>query len=292
MGQLKSKQRAELPDRAFAYVDSRGRRRLPIHDEAHVRNALARFNQVSFESEAAKERAQKRLLAAAKKYGIVPIGFMIKTVSAASKLAVENERLRVQIDARSSDMDTLPKGRVTFLFTDIEGSTGLLHDLGDDYAAVLREVRAVIRGAVERAEGREVDARADEFFAVFARGAPALDAALSVVRALQGREWPGDVEVRVRIGIHSGRPTLTDTGYVGLAVHAAARICSAAHGGQILLSAAACKAVGKARPTGVRFRSLGSHRLRGLRAPETLFQVVASDLETRFPPPRIGAKDQ
>jgi class 3 adenylate cyclase len=385
MSQLSSKKRARLPKSAFAYVDSRGRRRLPIHDEPHVRNALARFNQVAFEDDAARERARQRLLGAAKKYGIVPIGFMtgqlrsqmseaaagrlvielgqvgtpgefeqrlrtvlrdptlvvlhwsesagvyldgagrpavlpadggpravtllerqgrpmtalvhdravlehrdlVKTVAAAVRLAVENERLRGQVEARASEVRTLPTGHVTFLLTDIEGSTGLLQRLSDRYAALLADVRAIIRSFVHRAGGREVDARADEFFAVFGRAPAALEAALAITRAVRGRAWPDAVDVRLRAGIHSGRPTLTDTGYVGLAVHTVARICSVAHGGQILLSAAARDAVGRSRPTGTRFRSLGSHRLRGLREPQALFQVEAGDLPTRFPPPRI-----
>lgn len=390
MSQLNSKKRAKLPNRAFAYVDSQGRRRLPINDESHVRNALARFTQVAFEDEAARERARKRLLTAAKKYGIVPIGFvtgqlesrmseatagrlvielgqvgtpgeferrlraalrdptlsvlhwsdsaggyldgagqpavlptagtgravtllerqgnpmtalvhdpavlkhpdLVKTVTAAARLAVENERLRGQVEARASEVRTLPTGSVTFLLTDIEGSTSLLHQLGDRYAALLADVRAIIRGCMHRAGGREVDARADEFFAVFVLAPAALEAALAIERTLRGRAWPDGIHVKVRIGLHTGRPTLTDAGYVGLAVHTVARICSAAHGGQILLSGAARDAVGRSRPAGVRFRNLGSHRFRGLREPQAIFQVEAGDLLARFPPLRtIAASD-
>ena len=390
MSQLNSKKRAKLPNRAFAYVDSHGRRRLPINDESHVRNALARFTQVAFEDEAARERARKRLLTAAKKYGIVPIGFMtgqlesrsseatagrlvielgqvgtpdeferrlrtalrdptlsvlhwsdsaggyldgagqlavlptagtgravtllerqgnpmtalvhdpavlkhpdlVKTVTAAARLAAENERLRGQVEARASEVRTLPTGSVTFLVTDIEGSTSLLQQLGDRYAALLANVRAIIRGCMHRAGGREVDARADEFFGVFVLAPAALEAALAIERTLRGRAWPDGIDVRVRIGLHSGRPTLTDAGYVGLAVHTVARICSAAHGGQILLSGAARDAVGRSRPAGVRFRSLGSHRFRGLREPQAIFQVEAGDLPARFPPLRtLAASD-
>ena len=387
MSQLSARDRKKLPKSAFAYVDSRGRRRLPIHDESHVRNALARFAKVVFEDETALERARKKLLGAAKKYGIVPIGFMtgqlqaqmsaatagrlvielgqvdtpseferrlrvalrdptlsvlhwsdsagryldgagrpatlppdgegravtllerhgrpmtalvhartvldnphlVKTVTAAVKLAVENERLRGQVDAQASETRTLPTGHVTFVLTDIEGSTGLLQRLGDRYAALLADVRAMIRLSVSRAGGREVDARADEFFAVFDRAPKALEAALSIERSAGGRAWPDGVEVKIRIGIHGGRPTLTDAGYVGLAVHTVARICSVAHGGQILLSAATRNAAGRARLAGIRFRSLGSHRLRGLREAQTLFQVEAADLPTRFPPLRALA---
>jgi class 3 adenylate cyclase len=134
--------------------------------------------------------------------------------------------------------------------------------------------------------GREVDARADEFLAVFERAPAALAAALEIERGVQGRAWPDDAGVRIRIGIHSGRPTLTDAGYVGMAVHAVARICSAGHGGQILLSAAARDAVGRSRPPGTRFRSLGSHRLRGLRESQVLFQVESAGLAAHFPPLR------
>jgi class 3 adenylate cyclase len=387
MAQLSSKTRGRLPKSAFAYIDSRGRRRLPINDEPHVRNALARFNQVTFEDDAARERARTRLLAAAKKYGIVPIGFMtgqlrsqtneatagrlvidlgqvgtpgeferrlrialrdptltvlhwsesaggyldgagraatlpadgesravtllerqgrpmtalvhdrkvlehpdlVKTVTAAVRLAVENERLRGQVEAQTRDARTLPAGQITFLLTDIEGSTDLLQRLGDRYAALLADVRAIIRGSVHRAGGREVDARADEFFAVFERAPAALDTALAIERAVRGRAWPEGVKVRLRTGIHSGRPTLTDTGYVGLAVNTVARICAAAHGSQILLSTAARDAVGRSRPAGARLRSLGPHRLRGLREQQVLFQVEAAGLPARFPPPRTQA---
>ena len=116
-----------------------------------------------------------------------------------------------------------------------------------------------------------------------------LETALAIERTVQGRTWPDGVDVRLRTGLHSGRPTLTDTGYVGLAVNTVARICSAAHGGQILLSAATRDAVGRSRPTGMRFKGLGSHRLRGLREPQALFQVVAANLRTHFPPLRILA---
>jgi len=142
---------------------------------------------------------------------------------------------------------------------------------------------------MHRADGREVDARADEFFAVFVRASAALDAAVEIERSVRSRAWPDGVDVRVRIGIHSGRPTLTDAGYVGLAVHTVARICSAAHGGQILLSGAARDAVGRARPAGLRLRSLGSHRFRGLREAQAMFQVEGPDLKASFPPLRTLA---
>ncbi|HEV8536789.1 MAG TPA: adenylate/guanylate cyclase domain-containing protein [Candidatus Limnocylindria bacterium] len=278
MPPLTESARARLPDSSFAYIDSRGGRRLPIHDASHVRNALARFEQVGFEDDAARERARQRLLRAAKKYGIVPLGFFDGQL--------RKERQQGEIRARATQVARLPRGTVTFLLTDIEGSTRLLRRLGDAYAALLREVRSIIRTSVRRARGHEVDARADEFFAVFSEPAGALAAALEIQRGLRKRSWPMDLEVCVRIGIHTGRPTLTETGYVGIAVHTAARVCSAGHGGQILLSAAAHGALDGRQGEGIAFRSLGRFGLAGLPEPEALFQVRATDLRSRFPRPR------
>jgi class 3 adenylate cyclase len=172
--------------------------------------------------------------------------------------------------------------------TDIESSTVLLHRLGDRYGAVLNDVRGILRQAVLRASGREIDARADEFFAVFERASAAIEAAVAIQRELANHTWDDGLEVRVRIGIHSGRPTLTDVGYIGLAVHATARVCAAAHGGQIVVSAATRAAIGASAPSGIRFRSLGRHRLAGLPDAETLFQVHAPGLRVSFPRPRTG----
>ena len=278
MPQLTAKTRAQLRNAAFAYIDSKGRRRLPIHDEAHVRNALARFNQTRFEDDAARERARKRLLTAAKKYGIVPIGFITGQL--------ESERLEGESRARAGVVRGLPNGQVTFLLTDIEDSTGLLRLLGDGYADLLDGVRRLLRRIVQRSGGKEVDIRADELFAVFKRSSGALAAALAIQRRVSSRSWPAGAKVRLRMGIHTGRPTLTDGGYVGLAVHTAARICSAGHGGQILLSSDAVGAVEASAPRDVSFRSLGAHRLQGLPEPQRLFQLEAPDLPRNFPAPR------
>jgi class 3 adenylate cyclase len=262
---LSAKERAQLPDSAFAYVDSRGRRRLPIHDASHVRNALARFSQVAFEDDEARDRARNRLLRAAKRYGIMPFGF---------------------ISAQLRPQRKLPKGQVTFLLTDIEGSTELLGRLDDQYAPLLADVRRRVRAAVRDAEGREVDVRGDDSFAVFEQAPAALEAALAIQRAMGADAWPGATDVRLRIGLHRGRPVLTDTGYVGLSVHAAARICFSAHGGQIVVSSAVHRAVEASLPDGVSLRSLGGWRFRGLPEPMDLFQVHAADLLADFPPLR------
>jgi class 3 adenylate cyclase len=265
---LSAKERAQLPDRAFAYIDSRGRRRLPIHDAAHVRNALARFNQVAFEDEAARDRARNRLLSAAKKHGIMPIGF---------------------ISSQLEPQRKLPKGHVTFLLTDLEGSTELLRRLDDRYAGLLADVRRLVRAAVRSAGGREVSARGDDLFVVFEHAPAAVEAALGIQRAMRAAAWPEGLDVRLRIGLHRGRPALTDTGYVGLSVHAAARICFAGHGGQILVSSPVRVAVIDSLPDGVSLRSLGAWRFRGLPEPVDLFQVEAADLLSDFPPLRSAA---
>jgi class 3 adenylate cyclase len=265
MPPLRAKERAQLPDSAFAYIDSSGRRRLPIHDASHVRNALARFSQVAFEDDDARDRARSRLLRAAKKHGIMPIGFISSQLKAQQKL---------------------PKGHLTFLLTDIESSTQLLGRLDDQYAPLLAEVRRRVRSAVRSAGGHEVSARGDDVFAVFERAPAALEAALAIQRAMRAGPWPGGIDVRLRIGLHRGRPTLTDTGYVGLAVHAAARICFAAHGGQIVVSSAVRAAVIESLAEGVSLRSLGAWRFQGLPDPVDLFQVDAADLLGDFPPPR------
>lgn len=268
MTQLSAKKRTTLPDSAFAYVDSHGARRLPIHDEGHVRSALARFNQVAFEDDAARERARTRLLKAAKKHGILPIGFITRQI-------------------RSGGSRPLPSGAVTFLLADVEDSTGHLQRLGDRYASVLKDMRRLLRSAIRLAAGYEIDAHGDELFAVFKEGSAALVAALAIQRAMRDHDWPDGADVRVRIGIHSGRPTLTDGGYVGLAVHTTARICFAAHGGQIILSGAALRAIGQA--TGeISVVELGTHRLQGLHEPEMLFQVGVADLPAEFPPLRTS----
>src|SRR5436190_9043723 len=257
MPPLRAKERAQLPDSAFAYIDSLGRRRLPINDASHVRNALARFSQVVFESEEARDRARSRLLRAAKKHGIMPIGF-----------------ISAQLDAKRK----LPTGNVTFLLADIEGSTELVKRLDDGYAPLLSEVRRRVRDCVRKASGRETSARGDDVVAVFQEAPAALDAALAIQRGMAEGPWPDGVQVRLRVGLHRGRPSLTDTGYVGLSIHAAARICFAAHGRQIILSSAVQSAVRDSLPAAVSLRNLGAWRFRGLPQPVDLFQVAGADL--------------
>jgi class 3 adenylate cyclase len=146
-----------------------------------------------------------------------------------------------------------------------------------------------VRAAVRRESGHEVDARGDDLFAVFERAPEALDAAIAIQREVRAAEWPAGSDVRLRIGLHRGRPTLTETGYVGLSVHTVARICFAGHGGQVLLSAAVRDAVADGLPDDVGLRSLGAFRFQGLPEPVALFQAEAGGLSSDFPPPRSAA---
>jgi len=262
MAELRDRERAKLPDSAFAYIDSTGRRRLPIHDEAHVRNALARFNRVLFEDDTARNTARTRLLKAAKRHGIVPVGF-----------------IDTQIRPK------LPTGHLTLLFIDIEGSSVHLSELEDRYGPLLSAVRRIERAAVRRFGGYEVDARADEFFAVFRGAAEAFEAALAVQRAMAAHGWPDDREVRVRIGMHTGRPTLTATGYQGISVNTAARLCDCGHGGQTLVSRSTRAAL--AEEASYELRLLGTYRLRGIPEDHEIYQAVVPDLPDGFPPLRI-----
>jgi class 3 adenylate cyclase len=281
VAKLDRTERAGLPDRAFAYVDSQGRRRLPIHDPAHVRNALARFSQVQFEDDQAQDKARRRLLNAAKRFGIVPVGFI------AGQLESERHKRR-----GPDEVVPLPSGFVTMLLTDIEGSTDLVHRLGDRYGEVLDAVREVLQDTARESGGSIVETRADEFFAAYESPGAALETAIGVQDRLGRRRWPDDVDVRVRVGIHSGYPTRTESNYIGMAVHIAARVCGAAHGGQILVTGDTKEAASGQAPAGVRFRRLGDFRLRGLPAPVALYQVTTKGLTARFPPPRSAVLAQ
>jgi len=170
----------------------------------------------------------------------------------------------------------LPGGTVTLLFTDIEGSTRLLESLGNDYPEALAEHRRLIRAAVHAHGGVEVDTQGDAFLCAFATARVAVQAATEAQRALRGNT------VRVRMGIHTGEPALTDEGYVGLDVHRGARICAAGHGGQILVSSITRDLLDGSAD----LQDLGAHRLKDLAQPQQLYQVVADDLEQSFPPPR------
>ena len=181
-------------------------------------------------------------------------------------------------------MSQLPTGTVTLLFTDIEGSTRLLQQLGEHYTSVLIEYRDVLRTAFSEYHGYEVDTQGDGFFVAFARATDAVSASVEAQRALTAHSWPEGVVVRVRMGLHTGEPQLATETYVGLDVHRAARIMSAGHGGQVLLSQTTRDLVEQALPDGVGLLDLGEHRLKDLSASIRLFQLVIAGLPTEFPP--------
>ena len=176
---------------------------------------------------------------------------------------------------------------LTFLFTDIEGSTALLGRVGeDDYARVLAGHHALIRSALAAHEGSEVDTQGDAFFAVFSSPRGCVAAVLDMQQAIDARAWPGGEGVRVRMGIHCGEATRTAAGLVGLEVHRAARVAAVAWGGQVLVSEAAAVLVRDWLPPGAALADLGNHRLKDLGRPERIFQLQAAGLPAEFPPLR------
>ena len=177
---------------------------------------------------------------------------------------------------------------LTFLFTDIEGSTALLRRLGEgDYGRVLADHQALIRAALGAHDGQEVDTQGDSFFAVFSSPTACVAAVIEMQRALQARAWPGGEHVRVRMGVHTGEAVTTATGgLVGLHVHRAARVGAIAHGGQVLLSETVAALVRDSLPPGATLRDLGAQRLKDLGRPERIFQLDAAGLRAGFPPLR------
>jgi class 3 adenylate cyclase/tetratricopeptide (TPR) repeat protein len=187
-------------------------------------------------------------------------------------------------EAKIGIVAELPGGTVTFLFTDIEGSTRLLEQLRDRYADVLAQHHRVLRDTFARFTGHEVDTQGDAFFVAFSRAGQAVAAAVAAQRALAEVTWPQGVDIRVRMGLDTGEPEVGDDRYVGLRVHRAARICSAGHGGQILLSSATRELVEDDLPPDVALRDLGERRLKDFERPERIFQLVVEGLEDRFSP--------
>ena len=179
-------------------------------------------------------------------------------------------------------MSAYPTGTVTFLFTDVEGSTKLLQELGGDYATVVADHRRILRDTFGGAGGREVDTQGDAFFYSFQRARDAVLAAIEGQQALAAHEWPHDARVQVRMGLHTGEPAVGDEGYIGLDVVRAARICSAGHGGQVLLSETTRALVDGGLPDGVTVRDLGEQKLKDVRA-ERLYQLDFDGSPAYFP---------
>ena len=177
-------------------------------------------------------------------------------------------------------MPNLPSGTVTFLFSDIEASTSLLKQLGDDpYGELLAAHRRLVRETFARFGGQEIDTQGDAFFYSFPRARDAVAAAVEVQRAHATAAWPGEVAVRLRIGLHTGEPAVGDEGYTGLDVVRASRLAAIGRGGQVLLSDTTRAIVANDLPDGVRMRSLGERRLRDIERPEPLTELVIPDVE-------------
>jgi len=183
---------------------------------------------------------------------------------------------------RGDRLSEFPSGAVTFLFSDIEGSTRLVKALRERYARVLAEHRQLVRAAIADHGGHEVDTQGDAFFAVFGQAKQAVLGALEVQRPLAAHDWPAGTQVRVRMGIHTGHCVPADGAYTGLAVHRAARICAAARGGQVLISQATQTLVEdeeEGEEQGFTLADLGEHHLKDLDRPVRLFQLAAAGLE-------------
>jgi class 3 adenylate cyclase len=188
----------------------------------------------------------------------------------------------------------LPAGTVTFLFSDIEGSTRVLQRLGERWGEVVSDHNRIMRAAFAATGGTEVDRQGDSFFAVFARARHALAAAAQAQQELAAHGWPDGIDLRVRMGIHTGEPGLHDEGYLGLDVVRAARISAAAHGGQVLVSETTAALVRGDRLEALELRELGEHRLKDLERPERLFQLVVPGLPQEFTDPStapVGVPD-
>jgi len=183
-------------------------------------------------------------------------------------------------------------GTVTFVFTDIEGSTALVKQLRDRWPEIRSAHRRIVRQAFEAQGGDEVDTQGDSFFYVFGRARDAALAAADATRALAAHEWPEDGRVRIRIGMHTGEPVVSEEGYHGVGVHRAARIMAAGHGGQVLLSEATAAVLRDEEVTGVGVRDLGVHRLKDLDRPEHVYQLVADGLEPEFPKIRTAGEEK
>jgi len=181
-------------------------------------------------------------------------------------------------------MGSLPTGTVTFLFTDIEGSTRLVQDVGDEYRQILDAHSAILRSAIAARAGIVVSTEGDSFFAVFASPDDAIGSAVDFQRRLQGHDWAGGAQISVRGGIHTGEGAIGGDNYVGIDVHRAARIGAAGHGGQVLVSNSTAVLVQDQLPEGVSLRSMGSHRLKDLARPEVLHQLLIEGLRSDFPP--------
>ena len=179
----------------------------------------------------------------------------------------------------NTGVHALPSGTVTFVFSDIEGSTALLKGLGEGYGELLADHRRLVRETFGRFEGTEIDTQGDAFFFAFARARDAVAAAVEAQRAHAGHAWPGGADVRVRMGLHTGEPALGEEGYLGLDVVRAARLCTAGRGGHVLLSETTRALLGSSLPEGVSVAPLGERQLKDLDEPERIYELEIEGVE-------------
>ena len=198
--------------------------------------------------------------------------------------SLRNTKTMVTAKQSSSPTSSLPEGTVTFLFTDIEGSTNLLQQLGDKYISLLDDHHRILREIFTKWKGREVDTEGDAFFVSFSKATEAVAAVVEAQRTLTEHSWPEGLTVRVRMGLHTGEPWTGSAGYVGMDVHRAARIAHVGYGGQVLLSETTAALLRGNLPEGVTLRDLGQHRLKDMQFPEHIRQLVVDGLPSEFPP--------
>ena len=187
-------------------------------------------------------------------------------------------------------MPALPSGTVTFVFTDIEGSTALLKQLGERYRELVATHRKIVRKMFGAANGIEIDMQGDAFFFAFPRARDAVGAAVDVQRAHAATVWPEESTVRVRMGLHTGEPAVDDEGYLGLDVVRAARICTVARGGQVLLSESTRALLGSTLPDDVSVFPLGERHLRSIDEPERVYELAIEGVDTDESAPAAPAE--
>ena len=186
---------------------------------------------------------------------------------------------------------SLPAGTVTFVFSDVEGSTELLKRLGDGYGDLIAEHRRIVRETFGAHGGVEIDVQGDAFFFAFPRARDAVTAAVEAQRAHHEHAWPEGASVRVRMGLHTGEPAVGEEGYLGLDVVRAARLCTAGHGGHVLLSEATRALLGSSLPEGVSVHPMGERRFKDIDEPERVYELVIEGAEPPEPaaPPTSAA---
>ena len=244
--------------------------------EAHVTNEGVRFDPTSPRVDQSVlwiEEDGRPLAAVIHDSALESDTELLNVIGDSVRYAAGVSDLRDELTARGGDVSRLPRGEVTFLFGDVEGSTKLLARLGDAWSGVLETMRRQVRDCASANGGEVVDMRADECFVAFARPADALQAAIDLRRRLAATAWPEAEAVLLRIGLHTGWPELTSSGYVGIDVHRAARVMAAGKGGQIVTSEAFAAAMEGALPADTRLDQLAAVQLRGFSETENLFLV-------------------